>query len=99
MGPKRSAYKLIWIYNPVRMFDNVICSNGIHMVYYYTVMYLVAFYAKVAPIVTNDYRISHFLPFGSSVELLIEIPVKPESVSPDNPRKFKVFESFFKRWK
>lgn len=99
MGPKRSAYELIWIYNPVRMLDNVICGYGIHMVYYYTVVYLVAFYSKVAPIIANDHSISHFLPFGSSVELLIKIPVKPESVSPDNPRKFKVFKSFFKCWK
>jgi hypothetical protein len=79
----RSANKIVQIKETVTSPLNVIHRDGVQVVNDDPIMNFPIPDSKVAPIVTDNDILSGSLPVSRSIERLIEIPIKPESLLTD----------------
>jgi hypothetical protein len=74
---------------------DVYLTKGIHVMNNQTNVDVIAFYAKIAPLVSNNDSLPKLPPLSRSVELLIDPTIETERLMTDFALQRKVFESLF----
>ena len=77
MGIVGGANQVFWVDEIISIISDVFYGNWIHVVDIDSPMNLVAFKTEIATEITSDDEVTNRSPFVGMVELLIQIPIKP----------------------